>query len=181
MLDTSPAHELAGKGDKSMIDTTTHADDLHDRAPRVRASFRLTSERHHVDHLKEEFGFDTARTWHRGDLDATLANPRRAHGWCLTMPEHATYSTDTALRELLDALRPRQEEIVTAIRALELDAHFHIEVDVHPGHLPACFWSDINIRAVASYGASLHAQLFDARPADQSMPVSSLAASDIIE
>ncbi|KAF1009633.1 MAG: hypothetical protein GAK28_00273 [Luteibacter sp.] len=166
-----------------MIDTTTAADDLHDRAPRVRASFRLTSERHLVDHLKDEFGFDAARTWQKGDLDDTRINQRRAHGWCLPMPECATYSTDTALRELLDALRPRQDAIVAAIRALELDAHFHLEVDVHPGHLPACFWSEGNIRGVAAYGASLHAQLFDApseRRVDQSMPVSSLAASDIM-
>ncbi|URX62825.1 DUF4279 domain-containing protein [Luteibacter anthropi] len=168
-----------------MTDASLPDADLRQRAPRVRASFRLTSDRHLVDHLKDQLGLEAAHTWQKGDLDDTAINQRRAHGWCLRMPEQRTYTTDTALRELLDALRPRQDEIVTAIKALELDAHFHLDVEVHAGHLPACFWSDANIRAVAIYGASLHAQLIDApaegRPADQSMPVSSLAASDIME
>ena len=132
--------------------------DLRHMTPSVRASFRLTSERHTLDHLAAELGVATARTWQRGDTgDDTLQ--RRSHGWCVALPEQRTYSLDDALSQLLALLAPHRDDIVATIRSLELDAHFGLHVQVTGDRVPACYWSPVNVKSVALYEASLEADI----------------------
>lgn len=135
--------------------------DLH--APRVRASFRLTSERHLLDGLRDELAIDGALSWQKGDPDDSRGQQRRMHGWSLTLPDAPSYSADTALSELLLALAPKREEIVQAIRSMELDARVCIEVSMKAGHPPVLHCTPATIGAIASYGAAVSVQ-FDEHP-----------------
>jgi hypothetical protein len=132
--------------------------DLRNMTPLVRASFRLTSERHTLDHLLEELGVPAARSWQRGETEG-ISLHRRAHGWRVELPEQRTYALDDALSQLLAVLAPHREDIVATIRSLELDAHFGLHVQMTGASAPACYWSPVNIRAVALYEASLEAYI----------------------
>lgn len=142
----------------AMTQTTDIDLDLRHMTPSVRASFRLTSERHVLDHLTEELGVAAARSWQRGESGGE-ALQRRSHGWCVELAEQRTYSLDDALSQLLALLAPRRDDIVTLIRSLELDAHVGLHVQVTGDRVPACYWSPVNIRTVALYGASLEADI----------------------
>lgn len=133
-------------------------------APRVSASFRLTSERHLLDPLRNELAIEGATSWHKGDIDPATGQSRRTHGWCLALAEGPTYSADTALAELLLALAARRDEILQAIRALDLDAHMCLDVRVYAGRLPAMHCTPATIGAMASYGASLSVTFTTATP-----------------
>ena len=132
--------------------------ELRHMTPSVRASFRLTSERHTLDHLMDEFDVAGARSWQRGDAEGTSVQ-RRSHGWCVELPEQRTYALDDALSQLLAVLAPHRDDIVATIRALELDAHFGLHVHMTGDRAPAGYWSPVNIRTVALYGASLEADI----------------------
>ena len=132
--------------------------DLRHMTPSVRASFRLTSERHTLDHLMDEFDVAGARSWQRGDAEGA-SSQRRSHGWCVELPEQRTYALDDALSQLLAVLAPHRDDIVATIRALELDAHFGLHVHMTGDRAPAGYWSPVNIRTVALYGASLEADI----------------------
>ncbi|APG04668.1 hypothetical protein BJI69_12670 [Luteibacter rhizovicinus DSM 16549] len=132
--------------------------DLRHMTPSVRASFRLTSERHTLDHLLDELGVAGARCWQRGETEGDTLQ-RRSHGWCVDLPEQRTYSLDDALSQLLAVLAPHRDDIVATIRSLELDAHFGLHVQVAGDRVPACYWSPVNIRTVALYEASLEADI----------------------
>jgi hypothetical protein len=141
--------------------------DLRHMTPAVTAVFRLTSERHTLDHLLDEIGVASARTWQRGENDGPVLQ-RRSHGWCVELAEQRTYSLDDALTQLLAVLAPRRDHIVTAIFTLELDAHVGFHVRMTGDHAPACYWTPANIRAVAAYGASLAAEI-EVTPAEDAM------------
>ncbi|HVI55336.1 MAG TPA: DUF4279 domain-containing protein [Luteibacter sp.] len=132
--------------------------ELRQMTPWVRASFRLTSERHTLDHLTAEFGVAGARSWQRGETEGDSLQ-RRSHGWCVELPEQRTYALDDALSQLLTMLAPKRDDIVAAIRSLELDAHVGLHVRVTGDRVPACYWSPANIRTLALYGASLEADI----------------------
>lgn len=132
--------------------------DLRQMTPSVRASFRLTSERHTLDHLVDELGVAAARSWQRGETEGVLLQ-RRSHGWCVELPEQRTYALDDALSQLLAVLAPYRDDIVATIRSLELDAHFGLQVQVTGDRVPACYWSPVNIRTIALYEASLEAAI----------------------
>jgi hypothetical protein len=143
--------------------------DLRHMTPVVKASFRLTSERDTLDHLVEEIGLPTARTWQRGENDGPVLK-RRGHGWWVELPEQRTYALDDALTQLLTMLAPYRDNIVTAIFSLELDAHFGFQVQMTGDRAPSCYWSPANIRAVAAYSASLAADI-SVTPAQDAMTV----------
>jgi hypothetical protein len=126
--------------------------------PSVRTSFRLTSERHTLDHLLDELSITGARSWQRGETEGETLQ-RRSHGWCVELPEQRTYSLDDALGQLLAVLSPHRDDIVATLRSLELDAHFRLHVKVTGDRTPACYWSPVNIRTVALYEASLEADI----------------------
>jgi hypothetical protein len=132
--------------------------DLGQMTPSVRASFRLTSERHTLDHLTAELGVASARSWQRGETGEDTLQ-RRSHGWCVELSEQHTYSLDDALSQLLAVLAPHRDDIVAMIRSLELDAHFALHVQVTGDRVPACYWSPANIRTLALYEASLEADI----------------------
>ena len=132
--------------------------DLRHMTPSVRASFRLTSERHTLDHLLDELGVAGARCWQRGETEGDTLQ-RRSHGWCVELPEQRTYSLDDALSQLLAVLAPHRDDIVATIRSLDLDAHFGLHVQVAGDRVPACYGSPVNIRTVALYEASLEADI----------------------
>jgi hypothetical protein len=52
-------------------------------------------------------------------------------------------------------LAPHREELVGAIRSLELDAHVGLHVRMYGQEVPACLFSPASIKAVAAYNASL--------------------------
>jgi hypothetical protein len=132
--------------------------DLRQMTPSVRASFRLTSERHTLDHLVEELGVPAARSWQRGETEGASLQ-RRSHGWCVELPGQRAYALDDVLSQLLAVLAPYRDDIVAIIRSLELDAHFGLHVQVTGDRVPACYWSPVNIRTVALYEASLEADI----------------------
>jgi hypothetical protein len=132
--------------------------DLRQTTPSVRVSFRLTSERHTLDHLVGELRVPTSRSWQRGETEGASLQ-RRSHGWCVELDEQRTYSLDDALSQLLAVLAPHRDDIVATIRSLELDAHFGLHVQVTGDRVPACYWSPVNIRTIALYEASLEADI----------------------
>ena len=138
-----------------MTETSDIDLDLRRLTPSVRAVFRLTSERHTLDHLVQEIGLAGAKTWQRGESVATFEVQRRTHGWCLELPWRRTYMLDDALSELLRMLLPFRDEIVDIARALDLDAHFALETHMYEDRVPAGYLSPASVKAIASYGASL--------------------------
>jgi hypothetical protein len=142
----------------AMTQTTDIDLDLRQMTPSVRASFRLTSERHTLDHLIGELGVPGARSWQRGDAEGT-SSQRRSHGWCVDLPEQRTYALDDALGQLLAVLAPYRDDIIATIRSLELDSHFGLHVQMTGDRAPAGYWSPVNIKSIALYGASLEADI----------------------
>lgn len=138
-----------------MTETSDIDLDLRRFTPSVRAAFRLTSERHTLDHLLEEIGLPGATTWQKGESIAATELQRRTNGWSIELPWQRTYMLDDALSELLRALLPYRDDIVDAARALDLDAHFALETHMYENRLPAGYLSPANIKGIASYGASL--------------------------
>jgi hypothetical protein len=139
-----------------MIETSTDIDlDLRRLTPSVRAAFRLTSERHTLDHLIEEIGLPGATTWQKGESIATSELQRRTHGWSIELPWQRTYMLEDALSELSRVLLPYRDGIIDVARALDLDAHFALETRMYEDRLPAGYLSPANVKAIASYGASL--------------------------
>ncbi|QWT18454.1 DUF4279 domain-containing protein [Bacillus sp. NP157] len=136
--------------------------DLAQRTPLVSASFRLTSERHLLDHLVREFGIEGAKAWQKGDPDDEAGQSRRANGWSVTLPAQRTYSVDTAIAELLARLAPERDVIVNMTKLFELDAHVCVEATVWPGHLPVLHASPASVAAMAAYGAAFTLELGDA-------------------
>ncbi|MDR6934831.1 DUF4279 domain-containing protein [Luteibacter sp. 3190] len=129
--------------------------ELRQLTPSVRAAFRLTSERHTLDHLLGEIGLEGATTWQKGENIAASDLQRRTNGWCFELPWQRTYMLDDALSELLRSLTPHRDEIVAAARALDLDAHFALETRMYAERAPAAYLSPANVKAIATYGASL--------------------------
>jgi hypothetical protein len=133
--------------------------DLALRTPVVSASFRLTSERHVLDHLVREFAIEGGQCWQKGDAEEGLGATRRAYGWSVTLPPQRTYSVDTAINELLLRLAPERDAIVQLIRLMELDAHVCLEVKLAPGHLPVLHAAPATIAAMAAYNAACSVDL----------------------
>ena len=133
--------------------------DLALRTPVVSASFRLTSERHVLDHLVREFNIEGGQCWQKGDAEEGLGATRRAYGWSVTLPPQRTYSVDTAINELLLRLAPERDAIVQLIRLMELDAHVCLEVKLAPGHLPVLHAAPATIAAMAAYNAACSVDL----------------------
>ena len=140
-----------------MSDAADIDSDLRHLTPSVRAAFRLTSERQTLDHLVAEIGLEGATTWQKGENIATSDLQRRTNGWCFELPWQRTYMLDDALTALLRALAPHRDEILNVARALDLDAHFALETRMYENHVPAGYLSPANMKAIASYGASLDA------------------------
>ena len=140
----------------SMLDIDA---DLAQRTPLVSASFRLTSDRHLLDHFIGDFAIEGAQSWQKGDVEEGQAQTRRAYGWSVTLPAQRSYSVDTAISELLLRLAPQRDAIIDAIRALELDAHVCLDVHVAPGHLPVLHAAPATIAAMASYNAACSVEL----------------------
>lgn len=153
--------------------------DLRQLTPTVRAAFRLTSERHTLDHLLRDIALDGATTWQRGENIASSELQRRTHGWCFQLPPQRTYVLDDALTALLHALAPYRDELVALTSTLELDAHIALDTDIYEDRVPTCYLSPANVKAIATYGASLGTDIHPS--VAQSIPVSSFAASDIME
>ncbi|MGA7436974.1 MAG: DUF4279 domain-containing protein [Luteibacter sp.] len=135
--------------------------DLTQQTPLVSASFRLTSERHVLDHIVAGFGIEGGHAWQKGDVDEGADQARRAHGWGVTLPAQRTYSVDTAISALLQTLAPQRDAIIQAITLLELDAHVNVEARVAPGHLPVLHAAKATIAAMAAYGAAVSVELRD--------------------
>lgn len=138
-----------------MSDAADIDSDLRHLTPSVRAAFRLTSERQTLDHLLAEIGLEGATTWQKGESIATSDLQRRTNGWHFELPWQRTYMLDDALTILLRALAPHRDEIVAVTRALDLDAHFALETRMFENRVPAGYLSPANVKAIASYGASL--------------------------
>ena len=66
---------------------------------------------------------------------------------------------DDALSQLLAVLAPYRDDIIATIRSLELDAHFGLHVQMTGDRAPAGYWSPVNIKTIALYGASLEADI----------------------
>lgn len=147
-----------------MTETSEIDLDLRRLTPSVRAAFRLTSERHTLDHLLEEIGMPGATTWQKGESIAASELQRRANGWCIEIPWQRTYMLDEALTDLLKALLPYRDSIVDAARALDLDAHFALETRMYEDRIPAGYLSPTSVKAVANYGASLDVSIVPALP-----------------
>lgn len=147
-----------------MTETSEIDLDLRRLTPSVRAVFRLTSERHTLDHLLEEIGIPGATTWQKGESIAASELQRRTNGWCVEIPWQRTYMLDEALTDLLKALLPYRDDIVEAARALDLDAHFAVETRMYEDRIPAGYLSPTSVKAVASYGASLDVSIVPAMP-----------------
>jgi hypothetical protein len=128
--------------------------DLALRTPVVSASFRLTSERHVLDHLVREFHIEGGQCWQKGDAEEGLGSARRAYGWSVTLPPQRTYSVDTAINELLLRLAPERDAIIQLIRLMELDAHVCLEVKLAPANLPVLHAAPSTIAAMAAYNAA---------------------------
>ncbi|UPG95630.1 DUF4279 domain-containing protein [Luteibacter aegosomatissinici] len=135
--------------------------DLALRTPVVSASFRLTSERHVLDHLVREFQIEGGQCWQKGDAEEGTDVARRAYGWSVTLPPQRTYSVDTAISELLLRLAPERDTIVQLVRMMELDAHVCLEVKLAPGHLPVLHASPATIAAMAAYNAACSVELLE--------------------
>lgn len=133
--------------------------DLALRTPVVSASFRLTSERHVLDHLVRGFAIEGGQCWQKGDPDDDQGVARRAYGWSVTLPPQRTYSVDTAINELLLRLAPEREALVQLIRMMELDAHICLEVRLAPGNLPVLHAAPATIAAMAAYNAACSVEL----------------------
>lgn len=140
-----------------MSDAADIDSDLRHLTPSVRAAFRLTSERHTLDHLLADIGLEGATTWQKGETIATSDLQRRTNGWCFELPWQRTYMLDDALTLLLRALAPHREEILNMARSLDLDAHFALETRMYENRAPAGYLSPANVKAIAGYGASLDA------------------------
>ncbi|MDR6644642.1 MULTISPECIES: DUF4279 domain-containing protein [Luteibacter] len=138
--------------------------DLRRLTPTVRAAFRLTSERHTLDHLLREVGIEGAVTWQKGESIASTALQRRTNGWCFELPPQRTYMLDDALTQLLHALAPHRDQIVALSRALELDAHVALDTDIYEDRVPTGYLSPANVKAIATYGASLGTEIHLAEP-----------------
>jgi hypothetical protein len=138
-----------------MSDAADIDSDLRHLTPSVRAAFRLTTERHTLDHLLGEIGLEGATTWQKGESIAASELQRRTNGWCFELPWQRTYMLDDALTALLRALAPYRDAIMNAARALDLDAHFAVETRMYHERAPAAYLSPANVKAVAGYGASL--------------------------
>ena len=147
-----------------MTETSDIDLDLRRLTPSVRAVFRLTSERHTLDHLLEEIGLPGATTWQKGESIAASDLQRRANGWCIELPWQRTYMLDDALTALLAVLAPHRDDIVTTIRALDLDAHVGLHVHIYGNEVPACLCSPFTIKAVAAYSASLEIDMLPSPP-----------------
>ena len=133
--------------------------DLALRTPVVSASFRLTSERHVLDHLVREFAIEGGQCWQKGDAEEGLGATRRAYGWSVTLPPQRTYSVDTAINELLLRLAPERDASVQLIRLMELDAHVGLEVKLAPGHVPVLHAAPATRAARAAYTAACSVDL----------------------
>ena len=129
--------------------------DLRRLTPTVRAAFRLTSERHTLDHLLKEIGIEGAVTWQKGESIASTDVQRRTNGWCYELPLQRTYMLDDVLTQLLHALAPHRDDIMALTKSLELDAHFALDIEICENRVPTCYLSPANIKAVAAYMASL--------------------------
>ncbi|UPG91390.1 DUF4279 domain-containing protein [Luteibacter aegosomaticola] len=140
----------------SMLDIDA---DLALRTPLVSASFRLTSERHVLDHLVREFNIEGGQCWQKGDADEDDGMARRAYGWSVALPPQRTYSVDTAINALLLRLAPERDAIIQLIRLMELDAHVCLEVKVAPGNLPVLHAAPATIAAMAAYHAACSVDL----------------------
>lgn len=133
--------------------------DLALRTPVVRASFRLTSDRHVLDHVLRDIAIEGGQCWQKGDAEEGTGVPRRAYGWSITLPPQRTYSVDTAINELLLRLAPEREVIIQLIRMMELDVHVCLEVRMSPGHLPVLHAAPATIAAMAAYHAACSVEL----------------------
>lgn len=142
-----------------MTETSDIDLDLRRLTPSVRAAFRLTSERHTLDHLLEDIGLQGATTWQKGESIAASELQRRANGWCIELPWQRTYMLDDALSALLLTLAPHRDDIVNTIRALDLDAHVGLHVRMYGNEVPACLCSPFTIKAVAAYSASFEVNI----------------------
>ena len=131
--------------------------DLRHLTPAVRAAFRLTSERQTLDHLVAEIGLAGATTWQKGEHIARSDLQRRTNGWCFELPWQRTYMLDDALTALLRALAPHRDEILAVTKALDLDAHVALETRMYEHQVPSGYLSPANVKAIASYGASIDA------------------------
>lgn len=138
--------------------------DLRRLTPSVRAAFRLTSERHPLERLLTEIELPSAATWQKGESIASSELQRRTNGWCVELPWQRTYMLDGPLAELLAMLAPHRDEIVAAVRSLELDAHVGLHVRMYGQEVPACLFSPASIKALAVYGASLEVSIVPSAP-----------------
>ncbi|HXP02456.1 MAG TPA: DUF4279 domain-containing protein [Luteibacter sp.] len=138
--------------------------DLRRLTPSVRAAFRLTSERHTLDHLLEEIGLVGATTWQKGESIAASELQRRANGWCIELPWQRTYMLDDALSAVLAILAPHRDDIIDTIRALDLDAHVGLHVRMYGNEVPACLCSPYTLKAIAAYSASLEIDIVPSQP-----------------
>jgi hypothetical protein len=162
MHETAKSRSRCRKRGITMASTMLDIDaELAQHTPSVSASFRLTSERHVLDHIVAGFGIEGGECWQKGDPDDTAGQARRAHGWSVSLPPQHTYSVDTAITALLQTLAPQRDAIIQAITLLELDVHVCIEASVAPGHLPVLHAAASTIAAMAAYGAACSVELRD--------------------
>ena len=147
-----------------MSDAADIDSNLRRLTPSVRAAFRLTSERHALERLLTEIDLPGATTWQKGASIESSELQRRTNGWCIELPWQRTYMLDGPLSELLAILAPYREELVDAIRSLELDAHVGLHVRMYGQEVPACLCSPASIKAVAAYSASLEVGIVPSAP-----------------
>jgi len=100
-----------------------------DPRPRVRVSFVLAGDALDLDDCTQLLGLHPTDAGRRGDRPIGARFPRPSTSWVLEL-DRRVYDLDDAVRELLEALWPRKEAVISLLGLPGVEAHLICNVEV---------------------------------------------------